>query len=550
MTCRGKTVVGLIVAAVLLLSGSIAAWSATIVKDGDPNTIGEALAKPDGTTVTLTCEQVMWRGKSGKSFAIKEWTEKTPEQPRLLVVSTQYLPVENWWSVDVMGTLGTFRGLSPDGTFTEQRVLIIEPTNVLIYCDSRGKPLHCAGFKGFEIGGVIKRSLAEFTPQSSFCTAIAELPSIPDKPDPLPPFPGSRDSIKCLPNGARVSVNGAIVYAAFNGFFFVERSDRSFAAKIRSQQPVSVGDIVDITGQINSLDGAITGNTVAVLDSGASLPPLVGMNNKFLGLGLDTTAMMVRVWGKVTYVDAQNELFYIDDGSHLPADYTGTNPLGVKIYSDDITLPAVNDFAVVNGSSDKEVVGGTTIRTIWRTQDNGLSLAQSSSGTGTISGTLTAQGADGQTARVYCGNSCSTVKFVGDTTSYELRIPAGKHAVTATLPGYKTTTQVAVIDGNTSHQDINFTLGKSEMVVDLVVDSAQVLSSGNKEVVFKAIVRDIEGRRLAYQPVSWCLSESAAISADSITDAVGEAVIVLSSPIDVVPEIVAQSGSASQILTW
>jgi hypothetical protein len=34
MKCRGKAAVGLVVAAVLLLSGSVAAWSATIAKDG------------------------------------------------------------------------------------------------------------------------------------------------------------------------------------------------------------------------------------------------------------------------------------------------------------------------------------------------------------------------------------------------------------------------------------------------------------------------------------------------------------------------------------
>ena len=96
---------------VVLFSVSSVAWCSALVKDGDAGTIGWCLSsKADSETVTLTCEQVMWRGMSGKSFAIKEWTEKWPEgRPRLLVVSTRPLPVESWWTVDVTGTLQTLR---------------------------------------------------------------------------------------------------------------------------------------------------------------------------------------------------------------------------------------------------------------------------------------------------------------------------------------------------------------------------------------------------------------------------------------------------------
>lgn len=154
MTCRDKAVVGLVVAAVLLLSGSAISLSATIVRDGDPNTIGAALAQPDGSTVSLICEQVIWRGKSGKSFAIKEWTDSSSaQQPRLMVVSTSPLPVEAYWSVDITGTIQTFTASLSTGATYQQRVVIVTPENVQVYCDPQGSPTGCPSSGACSIPG-------------------------------------------------------------------------------------------------------------------------------------------------------------------------------------------------------------------------------------------------------------------------------------------------------------------------------------------------------------------------------------------------------------
>lgn len=90
--------------AILLLAVMFAASGAALcasVRDD----IGACLSQPDGATITLPCEEVLWHGKSGKSFAIKEWTEKydAPAKPRLVVVSTKPLTVDKYWSVDVTG---------------------------------------------------------------------------------------------------------------------------------------------------------------------------------------------------------------------------------------------------------------------------------------------------------------------------------------------------------------------------------------------------------------------------------------------------------------
>ena len=95
------------------------------IHDGAPGTIGACLTQPDGTTVTLPAEQVMRIGRSGKSFDIKEWFEKQPVRPRLIVVSRQPLTVKGFWTVDVTGVLGTVPSASKDGSSVTQRVLIV-----------------------------------------------------------------------------------------------------------------------------------------------------------------------------------------------------------------------------------------------------------------------------------------------------------------------------------------------------------------------------------------------------------------------------------------
>lgn len=130
----GITLIGFLLVALL---GMPIVAQAAVSQDGDPGSIGWCLSnKADNESVTLTCQQVMWRGMSGKSFAVKEATEKWPEgRPRILVISTSPLPVERWWSVEVTGTLQTLRNAD-----VEQRVIITSPSQVYVYCTNEGIP--------------------------------------------------------------------------------------------------------------------------------------------------------------------------------------------------------------------------------------------------------------------------------------------------------------------------------------------------------------------------------------------------------------------------
>lgn len=114
----GIVLIGSLVAAFL---GLPVAVYAAMIQDGAPGTIGACLTQPDGSRVTLPCEEVIRCGRSGKSFAIKEWFEPQPAKPRLAVVSTRPLPVKEYWNVDVTGILSTFSGVSRDGSEIRQR---------------------------------------------------------------------------------------------------------------------------------------------------------------------------------------------------------------------------------------------------------------------------------------------------------------------------------------------------------------------------------------------------------------------------------------------
>ena len=133
--------------------------------------------------------------RSGKSFAIKEWFEPQPAKPRLAVVSTRPLPVKEYWNVDVTGILSTFSGVSRDGSEIRQRVLIVSPENVTVYCSPNGKPVPFMPIKGLDMDWPCKRSLADLASQSIAETASVSimsegsLPSMPDsldsEPDPI-----------------------------------------------------------------------------------------------------------------------------------------------------------------------------------------------------------------------------------------------------------------------------------------------------------------------------------------------------------------------------
>jgi hypothetical protein len=550
MTCRDKAAVGLVVAAVLLLSGSVIAWSTTIVRDDGSNTIQTAIAQVDGSTVSLTCVQVLWRGKSGHSFAIKTWNEPTPQQPPLMVVSSSELPVSAYNSVDIVaGTLETFTATLPTGATYRQRVVVVSPENVRVYCDQKGRVCN------LPLPGSMLSSCFTTKPlvtASSNIAAIAgQLPTLPDTPDVPLPTAGSRDTIKSLPDGASVSLNGAVVSASFGNQFCIERSDRSYATWISYSQPIAAGTLVDISGTMSTEAGMrlLSADTVTTLDTGYTLPDYVGMNNRDVwhsldSIGLDTSGYGVRVWGKVTELDSSHHAFYVSDGSTIP-----TPGVRIKDHTTD-TLPSVDDFVAVSGMSgiDNDVPG---VRTVHRYSTDpavttyATALFAALPGTGTISGTITATGADGSSVRVYCGKASTTATFSGGTANYTLTAPSGTYAVTASALGYKTTTKRVVVSGRAANPALDFNMPVLQRRIDIISSPSGTLTDGTSETAVTVIVRDEEGRRFPNVSVSWNPAGATLYSADATTDAVGEAKAVIRRGVTAIsPSVEIEAGTA------
>ena len=122
--------------------------------------------------------------------------------------------------MDVTGVLSTHT----TSAGRTQRVLVVQPSDVLVYCSPNGKPIPFIPVKMSGVAWEDKRPLPDLTASVQSLGSVRALddeglPPMPDTPEsePLPPAQGSRDSLKWLPDGAQVEVNGAIVTAAVHG---------------------------------------------------------------------------------------------------------------------------------------------------------------------------------------------------------------------------------------------------------------------------------------------------------------------------------------------
>lgn len=536
---------------VVLLSISALGCCGAPIRDGDPGTIGACLSQPDGATVTLPAEQVIWRGKSGKSFAIKECFEPTPKTPRLVVISTRSLPVDNSMTVDVTGTLSTVSGTSKDGEPVRQRVIITTPENISVYCSPNGRPIVYPPVKGLGMEWSNKRTLIQLSGTSLSGISLSSMslmdgggfPVLDDSPnsESTPPAPGSRDSLKWLPDGTRVHLRNRLTMSAYSSKTSIEEPDRTNPIRVISDNySVVSGNLVDITGTLATLDGerivqSDTGATT-IVDSGCAMPRPVGMNNKAIGggsvgqftpaigssSGTNNTGMLATVWGKATIVGPMDKYsnFYscIDDGSGLDS---GDGNTGIRVYLFD--WPAENDYVSVTGIVSSLITdSSTSVPVLYQVND--ITYPTYSTGSGTISGTITAGiSAANATAWVHStgGSTKCTLNAAGVGT-YSLAVKPGDHTVSVDVAGYAHAAAKATVTAN-QVTTRNFTLTSIGKGIYVYTNNSRIAPDGVSTTTVTAIVYDEEGRRLPNQPVSWSIDVGSIVTSDSLTNNVGEA---------------------------
>lgn len=540
---------------VVIISTSGTAWCGTRAKDGDPDIIGAAVQKPNGSTATLSCVLVKSLGKSGKSFTLYD-KSSIISPPRLIIVSTHQLPVKEGWSLDIQGTLST---LSSDDT--TQKVLITNPSNISVFCSLNGKPMIMLP-PG--INWPYKRTLSELTANmisdsSQQLSAMDnELPPLPDDESgtPAPPAVGSRDSLKWLPDGVSVSISNAVITSVRDGYFYAVKSDDSFGIRVNSSATVDYALLVDVTGTMSTVNGerciiADNDDVNADWNNYYYMPFPIGMTNKVMGggavgtytpavadaAGLNNTGQMVKVWGHPTAAfyssTAGCNVFYIDDGSGVTADNdSNSNPYaGIKIYdytSDSLPTPGSTNAISVTGISSTEIPSGSSesIRTLIK--DYFYYPDMPSSGNATISGSVTAAGSNGTIVKVSCDGAFCNTSLNNGSASYTLHVKSGDHLVTASVLGNKTTAHlVSVSDGQNAAWD--FTLESIATVIDVIPAQSRIAPDGTSETTVTAIVRDMEGRRFPNQSVTWSMDTGTLVSDEATTNAVGEATAIIRS---------------------
>ena len=175
-------------------------------------------------------------------------------------------------------------------------------------------------------------------------------------------------------DGTRVQIDGAVVTAAFDGFFYVETDDRSCGIRVeKAEHGLAVGDRTDVVGtvQTNSDGERYIDATSVTLSGTGSVGPL-GMTNLSIGggpfglqqgitgcFGLSNIGLLVRTCGRVTSTGADE--FTIDDGSGV--DVKCIVPTGV-------TLPDLGQYVGVTGISSCEQAG-PDLRRLIRVRDSG-----------------------------------------------------------------------------------------------------------------------------------------------------------------------------------
>jgi len=158
------------------------------------------------------------------------------------------------------------------------------------------------------------------------------------------PVPMDRIStVKFYDDGAWVTLSGKIVTAGTGDLarkLYVEEPDRLAGIELwpamALMSTVPRDSVVDVTGVLSTIDGErvlidATITPTSPPQAPIEIPPL-GMNNKALGggpigkftlgvypngRGVNNMGLLVKIWGRVTYVADDNTYFYIDDGSGL-----------------------------------------------------------------------------------------------------------------------------------------------------------------------------------------------------------------------------------------
>jgi len=132
----------------------------------------------------------------------------------------------------------------------------------------------------------------------------------------------SPGTIKKHPLGERVTLVSLPIARAFAQRFYIEAVDRSSGIGVMASMTADPGRLASVTGTITNVDGEIVlaeapGLPLEVtLGDPGECPKPLGMNSCALrlGIGLEPTGILARVWGKAISVPEGETYYLVSDG--------------------------------------------------------------------------------------------------------------------------------------------------------------------------------------------------------------------------------------------
>lgn len=164
----------------------------------------------------------------------------------------------------------------------------------------------------------------------------------------------SPGSIKKHPIGQTVTLVTLPITRAFAQRFYIEAVDRSSGIGVMAGATADPGRLATVTGTIAAIDGEIVLDSPDVtLGEIGGAPKSLGMNSAALrlGIGLDPTGILARVWGKAISVPEGETYYLVSDGGEPFA-----------VFPDGVPRPNEGSDVILTGIPGVATVGGQQVR--------------------------------------------------------------------------------------------------------------------------------------------------------------------------------------------
>jgi hypothetical protein len=165
-----------------------------------------------------------------------------------------------------------------------------------------------------------------------------------------------------------------------SGFFYMQDLDGTAGIRVNASDPVTVGELVKVRGtvDVNAKGEMVIRDATVMLVSGTAEPKIRTVKNRDAGgkgysgqtAGLSNQGLLMRVFGRVTYVNYFDGYFLLDDGSGVESGETEIDPntgqpyRGIRVTKIGGAFPVTGGYYAARGVVTSDIVSGRKIRVL------------------------------------------------------------------------------------------------------------------------------------------------------------------------------------------